>query len=187
MNTLNTEQDILNIIYEDEWMMEILRIVASLNLPDWWIGAGFVRSKVWDYLHEYTKKTSLPDVDVIYFDSSDLSETTEKEITKKLLQKMPYIQWQVKNQARMHLFHADVPYKNSTEGLSRWVETATCIGVSLDKNNELQLTSPLGIEDLVHLIVRPNPTIPSNLVLFKKRVRQKHWLHLWPLLKVVLE
>ncbi|WRQ77412.1 nucleotidyltransferase family protein [Pseudomonas saxonica] len=26
-------------------------MVRSLNLPDCWIGAGFLRNAVWDYLH----------------------------------------------------------------------------------------------------------------------------------------
>jgi len=41
---LKTEEDILKLISEDDWMMDILITVKSLNLPDWWVCAGFVRS-----------------------------------------------------------------------------------------------------------------------------------------------
>lgn len=185
MQQLRSENDILDVIQQDPWMMEILRTVQSLNLPDWWIGAGFVRGKVWDTLHGFTHKTLIPDIDVIYFDPTNLTQEKEEEIKKALEKLNPYTNWQVKNQARMHIMHNDPPYQNATDALSRWVETATCVGVTIDSNGQLQLSAPLGIEDLTQLIVRPNPTIPLDLTLFKKRVRQKHWLILWPNLRVV--
>ena len=49
-------------------MMEILTTVEKLQLPDSWICAGFIRSKVWDHLHEKEYRTPLADIDVIYFD-----------------------------------------------------------------------------------------------------------------------
>lgn len=182
-----TEEDILQLIKKDKWMINILRSVEKLNLPDWWIGAGFIRSKVWDYLHDYTERTSLPDVDVIYFDSNDKSEKVEKDIEKKLVLTLPGISWSVKNQARMHKLHDRGPYGNSTEALSQWAETATCVGVKTE-NGKLFLTAPHGISDLVNLIIRPIPGydriyshIPDT---FEKRYRSKNWLQKWPMLKV---
>src|SRR5579872_4590379 len=110
-----TEEDILQIIQQDSWMMEILETVKKLSLPDWWIGAGFVRSKVWDTLHEYKTRTPIPDIDVIYFDSDDFSTketklftTKEEKKYEKLLKKQhPHLNWSVTNQARMHHFHYD--------------------------------------------------------------------------------
>ncbi|WP_404943225.1 nucleotidyltransferase family protein, partial [Pseudomonas sp. DP16D-T1] len=39
------------IISDDPIRRRMLEIVRSLNLPDCWIGAGFVRNAVWDHLH----------------------------------------------------------------------------------------------------------------------------------------
>lgn len=50
------EEGIIALIKDDKWMMEILETVKSLNLPDWWICAGFVRSKIWDVLHDFLRK-----------------------------------------------------------------------------------------------------------------------------------
>ena len=72
------EQDIISLITEDDWMMRVLKIVQSLGLSDWCICAGFIRSKVWDHLHGFAR-TRLPDVDVVYFDSNHIDESTEKE------------------------------------------------------------------------------------------------------------
>ena len=57
------EKDIISLIQKDKWMMEILKTSKSLNLPDWWVCAGFLRSKIWDVLHSFSKRTPLPDVD----------------------------------------------------------------------------------------------------------------------------
>lgn len=77
---IQTNDDIVRIIQEDEWMMDILRSAQSLNLPDWWVCAGFVRSKIWDVLHEFDERTPLSDIDVIYFDPSNIDEETEKNM-----------------------------------------------------------------------------------------------------------
>lgn len=75
---IKTEEDIVKVVKQDKWMMTILTAAKSLDLPDWWVCAGFVRAKVWDTLHGFSNRTHLPDVDVIYFNKSDLSENTEK-------------------------------------------------------------------------------------------------------------
>ena len=50
-------------------LMAALVAVRSLRLDSWCIGAGAVRSLVWDTLHGYETPSSLEDVDVVYFDS----------------------------------------------------------------------------------------------------------------------
>ena len=175
-------------------MMGVLKAARKLDFPDWWIGAGFIRSKVWDNLHNYKVRTPIPDVDVIYFDKTDFSneeavaETTKKETEyENLLNEiMPGVEWSVTNQARMHLFHNHNPYKSSEEGLSYWVETATCVGVKLNDKDNLILIAPHGINDLVNLILRPTINTSENIKKFNERISGKKWLTKWPKLKVVL-
>ena len=182
------EDDILNLIKKDKWMMGVLRAAESLNLPDWWIGAGFIRDKVWDFLSEYRKRTPLNDVDIIYFDKSDFnpdelesySTKAEDRYQEKLNNLMPDVKWSVTNQARMHLFHKTNPYKNSEDALKDWAETATCIGVCLEKG-KLILLAPHGISDLVNLTARPNSLYKKlyshDPEVFERRVKEKKWLN----------
>lgn len=187
------KQDIIRLIESDKWMMELLATVKKLNLPDWYIGAGFIRSKVWDTLHGYTKRTPISDIDVIYLDMNDftveeaMKESTKTEISyeEKLKELMPGINWTVTNQARMHLFHEDRPYTSSEEALSQWVETATCVGVRIDENNNLILSAPRGIDDLVNLVLRPVNIVKKDSELFYRRIEDKKWLEKWPKLKIV--
>ncbi len=187
-----TKKDIILLIQNDKWMMDVLKTVEALNLPDWWIGAGFVRGKVWDALHGYKKKTLVPDIDIIYFDKKDFTKieeksySTEKEIEYQnaLSKIMPKIKWSVTNQARMHLFHSDKPYKDSKESLSNWVETATCIGVRLNRG-KLTLIAPFGIGDLVGLVLKPTPKFNKNRNIFNKRIKEKKWLEKWSKLQIL--
>lgn len=182
------------LIKNDSWMVKILSAAKSLDLHDWWIGAGFVRGKVWDTLHEHSSRTPLTDIDVIYFDKKDFSEDEagkestrqEKIYEQKLGRIIPEINWSVTNQARMHVYHNTKPYKSSEEALGDWVETATCVGVKVDNNGDFVLTAPHGIYDLVNLILRPTTNTERNLKEFERRTTDKKWLIKWPKLKLVV-
>lgn len=175
------EQKIIEIVKKDPWMMRILTVARDMNLPDWMIGAGFLRNKVWDYLHGYNnKEVPTSDIDLIFYDPDDISESKE-ELLNQLLREKLRVNWSVKNQARMHAKHAKTePYKNSEEALAEWVETPTCVAVRLEKDDSLTLFAPHGIEDLVNLVVRPAPASINNLELFWDRVKSKGWEKKWP-------
>jgi hypothetical protein len=180
---IKTEEEILNLIQSDDWMMEVIEAAMALDLPDWWVCAGFVRSKVWDALHGYTNRTPVPDIDVIYFDGKDLSEEKEKQLERRLVQLYPQAPWSVKNQARMHVVNNVPPYINSIEAMSKFPETATAIGVKLNGDNNLELATPCGIQDLVNLSVKPTATFQTSserVTIYEKRLREKNWQELWP-------
>ncbi len=141
------ERDILHLIASDDEMMAALRAVETLSLPDWMIGAGFVRNKVWDYLHDFDKKTvsSEIDIDVVYLDGENQDEALEAGYEKRLDALCPG-NWSVTNQVRMAKIHGHEPYKSSEEAISYWPETATCLGVKIE-DGELN-------EDLFQLVFR---------------------------------
>lgn len=175
------EQDILNIIKEDTWMMQVLTAARTLGLPNWMIGAGFVRNKIWDHLHGF-KNDEVPtdDIDLIYFDTEDLEEEQEKRYDAELKNILD-INWSTKNQARMHQAHGrERQYKNSEEALSEWVEVPTCTAVRLEDDDTLHLIAPHGINDLVNLVVRPTPVFLNDLDTYWGRVKSKKWEKIWP-------
>lgn len=174
-------KELVDIIVNDKLMIETLRIVKNLNLNDCWIGAGFVRNKVWDFLHGQ-ETLKLTDTDVVFFDQSNISETLEKEIELKLTQTDPKINWSVKNQARMHFRNNHPRYSNTENAISHWPETATAIAVRLNSKNIVEILAPYGLNDLFNLIVKPTPNFDSAL--FQKRVNEKQWEKQWGKLKI---
>ncbi|WP_172369505.1 nucleotidyltransferase family protein [Sporosarcina jiandibaonis] len=187
---LKKEKDIVEIIQQDKWMMELLKAVGSLNLPDWWICAGFVRAKIWDVLHGFDERTPTPDIDVIYYDLINVEEKTEKKYEEMLKELLPTIPWSVKNQARMHVANNIPPYSSAVDAISKFPETATALGVRVDDENNVQLTAPHGIEDLVNMKVKPTPYFGESkdrMLIYDKRIKGKNWPSIWDKIEVLVD
>ncbi|MGG6230350.1 nucleotidyltransferase family protein [Tenacibaculum sp. SDUM215027] len=174
--------EFISIIENDAWMLHILETVRGLHLPDCWIGAGFVRNKIWDYKHN-SRRTSLNDIDVIYFDENNLTKERELALEEQLKAINPSVNWSVKNQARMHLRNGHSPYKSCYEAISYWPETATAIAVQLNTNNQIEFIAPHGLDDLFNLVVKPTPNF--DLTTYCNRVTNKGWKDTWR--KLVIE
>ncbi|WP_340150083.1 nucleotidyltransferase family protein [uncultured Sneathiella sp.] len=181
---LLSEADILDLVRSDSFMMAALEAARALALPDWMIGAGFVRNKVWDHLHGYPGDGGQgADIDLIYFDPLDISRETEKAHDDWLRQRLN-ADWSVKNQARMHIRNGRAePYRGSRAALSDWLETPTCVAVHLDAGGELSLIAPHGIRDLVELIVRPSLAGKQKPAAYQERLAAKNWQRRWPKLR----
>jgi hypothetical protein len=173
------------IIRADEWMMNCLRTVEKLQLNDWYIGAGFVRNKIWDVLHNHQKRTPLNDVDVVYFDKSTVDKSFDLDYEKQLVVAMPGINWSVTNLARIHLKYDQAPFNDSTHAISFWPELPTCIGVKLESDrDQLSFTAPWGIEVNFSLEVKPNLANSVPLSVYRNRVESKQWQKIWPKLTI---
>ncbi|MFD1851291.1 nucleotidyltransferase family protein [Oceanobacillus bengalensis] len=181
------ENEIISIIKKDKWMMEILQTAKTLHLPDWWICAGFVRSKIWDTVHKFNERTLIPDIDVIYYWPNNIDKLEEKKYEKILHSINPTIPWSVKNEARMHMNSSMPPYTSSIDAISKFPETATALGVKLDEYNNVILTAPCGIHDVVNLEVKPTPFFTENkerMQIYEERIRRKNWKSTWKELKI---
>lgn len=181
---MNHENRVRDIILSQDWLMDALRAVRTLGLPDWYIAAGAVRNTIWDVLHGFEENIPLKDIDVIYFDSSDMAGILEKESATRLRKLVPSLEWDVVNQARGHLFqHGDElkrpPVKSSCESIAYWSETPTCVGVRLEDNDNLTICAPHGLYDLMELKVKPVPLPFRDLSLYKRRINEKEWEKRW--------
>lgn len=184
---IQTEADIAQLIESDSWMMDTLRAAESLNLPDWWIGAGFLRNKVWDAIEG---NTSMParDVDLVYFDPTDVRPETDWAYDAYMREHFPFAEWQVRNQARMHYKNDFAPFMSTADGISHWVETATCTAVKLNEG-KLMFLMCHGIDDLISLTARPVKAFrsPDTIQIFYDRIESKHWRERWPSIKIEVE
>lgn len=177
------ERMLLTLVQADESMMSVLRAAGSLNLPDWWIAAGFVRSKLWDVLSGMPARTRLPDVDVIYFDEADTDEVVEKRYEAELRLLMPDVPWSVKNQARMHVVNGRAPYRSSLDAVANYPETATALALTIGDDGMPVLGAPYGLADAIAMRVAPTPAFaadPALYAVFERRIEAKRWDRIWP-------
>jgi hypothetical protein len=171
---------VADIIAQDPVGMEQLRAARALGLTDWCIAAGFVRNRVWDHLHGISPPRAPADIDVLYYDADDLSKEVEARHEARLGALMPGLPWQVRNQARMHVWKGLPPHQSTSDAMTYWPETVTAVGVRLEADDSLTVIAPLGVGDLVNLRCRPTAFGRTHRDDYEGRIARKRWRELWP-------
>lgn len=176
------------LIHADAERMRLLALVRALDLPDCWIGAGFVRNAVWDHLHGRAPRAPDGDIDIIWFDARRTGPATDPGIEHALRALDAAIDWSVKNQARMHAGNGDLPYASTEDAMRYWPETATAVAVRLGAAGLLEIAAPFGLDDLFAGIIRPTPGfVVRKRAVFDGRWQAKRWLVQWPRLRLRAE
>jgi hypothetical protein len=169
-------------------LMAALEAVRSLQLGSWCLGAGAVRSLVWDALHGFDGASPAQDMDVVYF-NADAGPEHDAILEARLRSAMPGLCWEVTNQANVHRWFAEAlgqvvaPLASLEEGVATWPEFATCVGVYLNGDGTLGVVAPHGLDDLFELRVRHNPQRASAAT-YLERVRAKRFAERWPRLSI---
>lgn len=179
---MNREAQIIEWLTQDPLRLQVLASVYSLQLPEGYVAAGFVRNLVWDRLHEKYHPTPLNDVDVIYFDPQQRDPEREARYEAQLQACLPKVRWQVRNQARMHLKNGDAPYVSVQDAMGYWPEKETAVAVRQTEEG-YEVISAFGLHSLFSLCLSPNSR--RSQALFEQRLHTKGWLVQWPLLRVV--
>ncbi len=173
------------LLASDPFRRDALEVVATLGLPDGWIGAGFVRDAVWDDRHGFPRRRPVGDIDVLWFDDVTADRGVDAALQKELSIRRPGIEWSVKNQARMHRRNGDVPYGCVADAMRRWPETATAVAARIGTDGQVEINAPLGVDDLFALRLRPTEAfIADKRQVFDDRIASKRWLDRYPLLVV---
>lgn len=186
------EEDLIQIVREQNWLMELLKATRELDLPDCYIAAGAIRNTVWNHLHGFPTQTNQHDVDVAYFDSSDILGENAESYQQALISRVPNVCWEVVNQAGAHLMGCNTEFarraaKSSGEAMAYWSETPTGVGVRLERDDSFTVAAPHGLDDLMNLVVRPVPKPYQSRQLYERRVREKRWQIIWPRLIILHE
>jgi uncharacterized protein len=172
------------IIQSDPIRWHILTVVRTLDLPDCWIGGGFVRNAVWDYLHKSDPSPPKGDIDVIWYDVQRMDPAEDRKHEATLRELEPSVFWSVKNQARMHKRNGDAPYTSATDAMKYWPETATAVAVRRSCDGRCEIAAPFGFDDLLSLTLRPTPRFTHvKRHIYEERLHTKQWLASWPSLK----
>ncbi|MFC3093689.1 nucleotidyltransferase family protein [Alteromonas sediminis] len=179
----NYGKQIAQWVKADTNRLRALNIAAELNLPDWCLAAGFVRNLVWDNIFCTSKPSPLNDLDLIYFDKSNVSAHRDKTLEQQLRRKAA-LPWSVKNQARMHLRNGDKAYSSTVDAMRYWIEKETAVGVRLNEDSNIEVVTAFDLQLLFAGTVTLND-VKAQPDVFADRIATKNWLTLWPKLKIV--
>ncbi|WP_409863314.1 nucleotidyltransferase family protein [Roseateles sp.] len=177
------------IVRSSAWLMRALHAARYLGLPQWCIGAGALRNRVWDHLHGHSEPSALADVDLAYFDPEEPSGE-EAAHQAALARACPDLPWELTNQAHVHLWfescfgHAVAPLRSLQDAVASWPEFATAVAVRLEADDTLTVIAPHGLDDLFAMRIRRNPARVS-VETFRQRIAQKQYAQRWP--RVLIE
>lgn len=176
------------ILFKNEKIVKLLNILDELDIPDYYLTSGAVNQTVLNYYHGYDIEYGIIDYDIVYFDQDTSYEKEDKIIkTIEAACKSLNLKLDIKNQARVHLWHKDrfgydvPPYKDLEDALSRYGSTISGISVRL-KNGVFSVYAPYGLDDLFTMTLRP---IKGDYSKEKYEERASKWKSLWPKLKVL--
>lgn len=167
----------ISIIKQNKDLMLILDYIQSLNLPNFYIAAGAVFQTIWNYYDNNPLNYNIKDIDIIYYDSNNLSKEDEKKLEYNISQyfKDMNYEFDVHNEARMHLWKKENEnknidqYKNSEDAIDQWIATVHAIGIT-KKNNNIEIYAPYGLSDIFSRTVRPIKHKANSEELYNKKV-----------------
>ena len=166
MNKTLEEQNkiLISILKKNTELMDMLDYIDSLNIPNFYIAAGSIFQTVWNYFDNKPLNYGIKDIDVIYYNSNDLSVDTDLkyyEIIKKYAESKKYnYEIDVSNEARMHIWKREKlgidteQYKSSEDAINKWIATVHAIGITKCKNN-IKIYAPYGLNDIFTRTIRP--------------------------------
>lgn len=186
------EDELRELVGRSPWLLRVLGVVRDCGLPDAWVGAGAVRDLVWgERFGDGFDPSSVRDVDVVFFDPTDLSRANDDRATARLVAAWPEPRWEAKNQAAVHTWYPAkfgggpvAPLRGIAEAVATWPEYATAVAVRVDADDRIGVCAPHGLDDLLDGVWRRNPTRVGPEISRQRLARQRP-AERWPGVRVM--
>lgn len=161
------------IIEASDWYRTLIDI-RDLDLPDWWVAGGAVRTTAWQYLFKDDCHLKIKDIDLIFFDPNTAREA-ELAAKEKLSKTHPDWLFDVKNQSSFGNWR-NWPWKfsDTVDGIAHFLHTATAVGVKLDQRGKLCIAQPYGLDDLFSGCIRCTPFRQDDGAAQRKQLEYMH-------------
>ena len=143
----------LDIVWADPLIRDALTRARRFGLPDWRIVSGALYNSVWNVLTTRPSGYGIKDIDLFYFDATDLSYEAENDVIEAgatIFSDTP-VPVEIRNQARVHLwfpakFGRSCPrYASSDHSIEHFASKTHAVGVRLCADDALDLVAPFGL------------------------------------------
>ena len=169
----------ISILKQNKDLMLILDYLEELKLPNFYIAAGSIFQTIWNYYDNKPLNYGIKDIDIIYYDSNNISKESEKELEDKIIDHFKILNlnyvFDVHNEARMHLWkkeneNKDInQYKNSEDAIDQWIATVHSVGIT-KINQDIKIYAPYGLSDIFSKTVRPIKHKANSKELYDNKV-----------------
>lgn len=157
----------LKSIVEETELMNYLRAIKNVGIPDAWLAAGVIRNTVWKKMYP-TCDLEVNDIDVPYFSKSFPMEMN-KHFVDELEKVCPTGKWECDNQAWVHLYEPrtdywmpHAPYHSLEESMVDFWFSVNKIGLRLNERDEIEILHAECLDDLFNGVLRILPNQTSN-------------------------
>lgn len=181
------------IIAASPLLSAVLAGLRDLELSQGCLVSGAIYNTIWNHLTGRDPLTGIKDVDLIYFDDTDLSYAAEDAVIKRAAEKFAQlpVPVEVRNQARVHLWFEKKfgqPYpklQSALQSLEFYASRTHAVAAWLEKDGAIGLHAPFGLADIYALRVTPNPVLDNRKAHEEKAARaQATWPQIaispWP-------
>lgn len=172
-------KEFVSILKRNKDLMKILDYISELKLPNFYIAAGSIFQTIWNYYDKKPLNYGIKDIDIIYYDSENISKNYEEELERKITEYFKSInlnyEFDVHNEARMHLWKKENEnkninqYKNSEDAIDQWIATVHAVGIT-KINNRIYVYAPYGLSDIFSKTIRPIKHKANSKELYDKKV-----------------
>lgn len=169
----------VEILKKNNELMKILDYISELKLPNFYIAAGSIFQTIWNYYDNKPLNRGIKDIDIIYYDSNNLTKEFEKELENNIIEYFKDFNYEfdIHNEARVHLWKKDNEnqnidhYNNSEDAIDQWIATVQSIGITKE-NNEIKIYAPYGLSDIFSKTIRPIKHKTNCKELYDKKVEK---------------
>jgi 8-oxo-dGTP pyrophosphatase MutT (NUDIX family) len=186
---LSAEDRLRAVVAGSPILTTILDRWSSMNLPDCWLSGTAIAQTAWNAAFGLSPEYGIADIDLVYFDASDLSEQGEARRAARVRDLFPDVPlWiDAKNEARVHLWYESKfgypieAYQSSGQAISTFPTTAGAVAIR-PNGRSLSIFAPFGLSDLLNCTVRPNKAQITQAIYEAKIAR---WRDCWPELTII--
>ena len=183
-------QALLDIVEADPLIGDALRRAQGLGLPDWFVVSGVLYNSVWNALTARPSGYGIKDIDLFYFDASDLSYDAEDAVIRRCAPAFAGLPLpvEIRNQARVHLwfgekFGGSCPrYLSCEHAIRHFASKTHAVGLRLEGDGEPTLFAPYGLDDIFSFRITPNHLLDNRATHEAKARRAKA---AWPELTIL--
>jgi len=152
------ENELIQILQREKHFNHILYCIHKILKENAMLCAGYIQQVYWNYCHGYALQQDIKDVDICYFSIDDNENDMIDEFKKIYVGDIPL---DIKNQTYVHKWyekkygHPIKPYTSLKDAIDTFPTTTTTIGIC-KSNNEYEVYTTYGLDDLFNIILRPN-------------------------------
>ena len=162
-----------------------LEQARDFALPDWRIVAGALYNTVWNALTGRPSGHGIKDIDLFYFDASDLSYQAEDRVIRLAATHVPTggPPVEVRNQARVHLWYeahfgrAIAPLASTDDSVGQFAAITHSVGARLEPDGRLDIHAPYGLDPIFAFKLIPNRSVSDPAHHTEKSARLQE---IWP-------